>query len=85
MLLFAANTMRWVQEVSGEREASEVCTSWLRGLHRVPRTQRGVQKKKAHSLLGAEKEGSRPAPISLLCIYGAPTVYKALSKSLQRS
>lgn len=76
MLLFVANTMRWVWEVSGEREASEVCTSWLQGSHKVPRKQRGVQKKKPHSLLGAEKEGSRPAPVSLLCIYGAPTVYR---------
>ena len=44
------------------------------------------RRRKPHRrLLGAEKEGSQPAPIGLLYVYGASTVYKAPSSGLQRS
>lgn len=81
MLLFAANNMRWGWEVSGERHTSEILTSWLRRLNKMPRKQRGTQKKETSSLLGLRGRGSQRVPLSFLYIYGAPTVYKALTRA----
>lgn len=79
MLLFAANKVKWVWEVSGEREVSKVSPSGL-----CQENREVYRRRKPHSLLGLRRKGSQPAPISLLHSYRAPTVYKALSQSLQR-
>lgn len=67
--------------MSGERHTSEILTSWLRRLNKMPRKQRGAQKKETSSLLGLRGRGSQPVPLSFLYIYGAPTVYKALTRA----
>ena len=53
------------------------------GLDEGPGKQRGIQRKEFSELTGLEKEGKPAAPIGVLHIYGAPTVFKALSWSLK--
>lgn len=49
------------------------------GLKKLPGKQGGARGKETSGLTGLEKEGKPAAPIGVLYIYGAPTVYRALS------
>lgn len=49
------------------------------GLNKLPGKQGGARGKETSGLTGLEKEGKPAAPIGVLYIYGAPTVYRALS------